>query len=102
MSRKRTGATGQHHGRTTEPQPRPDPGHENGGDSDRIKLRVGWEWQSDVAPLLMVSAWVGSSGRRYTAEDFRLANIAAGVCQPSDLRGRALSSSAAYWRSSGV
>ena len=37
----------------------------------------------------------GSSGRRYTAEIFRLANRAAGVRQPSDFRSRSLSSSAA-------
>jgi hypothetical protein len=41
MSRKRAGATGQHHGRTTEPRQRPDRGGEGSGDSDRIKMTVG-------------------------------------------------------------
>ncbi len=44
----------------------------------------------------------GSSDRGYTAEILRLAKTAAGVRHPSDLRGRSLSSSATWWRSSGV
>jgi hypothetical protein len=41
MNRKRTGVTGQHHGRTTDPRSRPEHGGHASSDSDRIKLKVG-------------------------------------------------------------